>query len=231
MNNAMNSYKQTQFNTIGRAEIILALYDGAIRFLDQAEDKIKEKDMVGKGNLISKVIDIVGELDASLNMEVGGEVARSLHNFYGVCNRNLLMANLKLDLELLRNTKQNIQSIRSAFFEASQTPEAKETLKQMGPLPQAVTGSISNLTKTSAIAMKSEKIKQMEEKAKQLELVKQKMANAKTGDETMQVQMQFSNIVNTSNASPISQMVPPVPTKQPSLMNKKMALYKNLQNA
>ncbi len=227
MNNAMMSYKQAQINTIGRAEIVLAMYDGAIKFLEQAEIKIKENDMVAKGNLISRVIDILNELDSSLNLEVGGEVGQSLHGFYGLCNRNLLFANLRLDLELLRNTKENIKSVRNAFAEAMQTSEAKETLQRMGPLPQVSSSNITNNNLGSDISNRSDILKQMEQKAKALELAKQNIQNAGSEEEKLQAEQALKNTLlhHKNQENPMYN-----PNNQ-GLVNRKMALYKNMQNA
>ena len=76
MQNAAHAYLQTQVGTTGRGEIIVMLYDGALRFLAQAREKMEARDMAGKGMLISRALDIINELDSSLNMEAGGELAR-----------------------------------------------------------------------------------------------------------------------------------------------------------
>ncbi len=227
------SYKSAQFNTINRAEITIALFDGAIRFLEQAEVKIKEKDMVAKGNLISKALDILGELDASLNMEIGGPLGKGLHDFYSLCNSHLLMANLKLDLELLNSTKENIKSVRNAFAEAMQTAEAKEALSKMGPLPQTASGNISNIKHGGIISAKSEHIKQLEEKAKALELAKQKINNASSDVEKLEAQKSLENTLQTHKIQTPNPQAPSNPMYNPNqgLMNRKMALYKNMQGA
>lgn len=53
MQNAAHAYLQTQVGTTGRGEIIVMLYDGALRFLAQAREKMEARDMAGKGMLIS----------------------------------------------------------------------------------------------------------------------------------------------------------------------------------
>ena len=121
MQNAAHAYLQTQVGTTGRGEIIVMLYDGALRFLAQAREKMEARDMAGKGMLISRALDIINELDSSLNMEAGGELAQNLHNLYFLCNTRLLQANLKLDTARL-----------DSVVEILHTPEAQAACARMG---------------------------------------------------------------------------------------------------
>lgn len=125
MLNVAQAYKQTQADTIGQGELVVMLFDGALRFLGQAREKMQQKDMAAKGTLISKALDIINELDGSLNMELGGEVAKNLHQLYFICNTRLLQANLRLDLGQLDSVTGILQGLRNAFAEAIQRPEAK----------------------------------------------------------------------------------------------------------
>ena len=125
MQNAAHAYLQTQVGTTGRGEIIVMLYDGALRFLAQAREKMEARDMAGKGMLISRALDIINELDSSLNMEAGGELAQNLHNLYFLCNTRLLQANLKLDTARLDSVVEILTGLRSAFAEILHTPEAQ----------------------------------------------------------------------------------------------------------
>lgn len=132
MQNAAHAYLQTQVGTTGRGEIIVMLYDGALRFLAQAREKMEARDMAGKGMLISRALDIINELDSSLNMEAGGELAQNLHNLYFLCNTRLLQANLKLDTSRLDSVVEILTGLRSAFAEILNTPEAQAACAKMG---------------------------------------------------------------------------------------------------
>lgn len=119
------AYVQAQFNTTGQGEVLLLLYDGAIKFLNQAKEKIEEKDYGAKGMLISKALDVINELESSLNMNAGGELAENLHNLYVLCTTRLLQANLKLDIKLIDSVIDVLSGLRSAYAEILNTPEAK----------------------------------------------------------------------------------------------------------
>lgn len=111
---ALNAYFQTQVNTTSQGELLLMLYDGALKFLKLAKQKIEEKDYAGKGMLISKAIDVISELDNSLNTQ-GGEITQNLHNLYFFCNTRLLKANLKMDTTFIDEVVTILTGLRDAF--------------------------------------------------------------------------------------------------------------------
>ncbi|MFW5734162.1 MAG: flagellar export chaperone FliS [Oceanidesulfovibrio sp.] len=117
MQKAAQAYFQTQVSTTSQGELLLMLYDGAVKFLRQAQEKINEKDYAQKGILISKALDVIAELDGSLNVQKGGEIAQNLHNLYFYCNTRLLMANMNMDNVLIDEVIKILTGLRSAYAE------------------------------------------------------------------------------------------------------------------
>ncbi len=115
--NAAQAYFKTQVTTTTQEELVIMLYDAAIKFLTRAKIKIEEKDMAQKGILISKALDIIAELDGSLNVKHGGELAQNLHSMYFYCNARLLKANIKLDTAIIDEVIHILSEFRSAFAE------------------------------------------------------------------------------------------------------------------
>ncbi|MBP2674665.1 MAG: Flagellar protein FliS, partial [Deltaproteobacteria bacterium] len=64
-----------------------------------------------------KVTAIVGELNSSLNMEQGGEIARNLRRLYDFVLDRLLKANLKNDLVALNEAERVLEMLRSGWKE------------------------------------------------------------------------------------------------------------------
>lgn len=131
MNKAANAYFQTKVSTTDQGQLLIMLYDGALRYLAQARDKILAKDYAAKGVLISKVIDIINELSGSLNLEKGGSLATNLNNLYVLCTARLLQANLKMNIESLDSVVQILSGLRSAYAQIVETPEAKAATAQI----------------------------------------------------------------------------------------------------
>lgn len=144
MNKAANAYFQTKVSTTDQGQLLIMLYDGALRYLSQARDKILAKDYAGKGVLISKVIDIINELSSSLNLEKGGSLATNLNNLYILCTARLLQANLKMNVESLDSVTQILSGLRSAYAQIIETPEAKKAAAEISTRMQPV-GSVSKV--------------------------------------------------------------------------------------
>lgn len=131
MNKAANAYFQTKVSTTDQGQLLIMLYDGALRYLAQARDKILAKDYAAKGVLISKVIDIINELSSSLNMEKGGSLATNLNNLYVLCTARLLQANLKMNVESLDSVTEILSGLRSAYAQIVETPEARQAAREI----------------------------------------------------------------------------------------------------
>lgn len=121
MRNAAKAYFNTQVNTVSQGELVVMLYDAAIKFLKQSKDKIDAKDYAAKGILISKALDILSELKSTLNQEKGGEIAENLYKLYFYCSSQLLLANMNMDVSKIDTVISILDSLRSAFHEISQT--------------------------------------------------------------------------------------------------------------
>ncbi|MBQ9452383.1 MAG: flagellar export chaperone FliS [Desulfovibrio sp.] len=126
MNKAAQAYFQTNVSTTDQGRLLLMLYDGALKFIQQARVKMLAKDFAAKGILISKVIDIINELSSSLNLDKGGSLAENLNNLYLLCTARLLRANLKMDLESLDSVESILSGLRGAYAQIIDTPEARK---------------------------------------------------------------------------------------------------------
>ncbi|MDD4700670.1 MAG: flagellar export chaperone FliS [Desulfovibrio sp.] len=142
MNKAANAYFQTKVGTTDQGQLLLMLYDGALKYIQQARTKMLAKDFAGKGIMISKVIDIVNELAASLNMDKGGSLAVNLNNLYLLCTARLLRANLKMDVESLNSVETILSGLRGAYAQIIETPEARKAAADIAVRMQP-TGSVT----------------------------------------------------------------------------------------
>lgn len=109
------AYFQTQVVGSTQGELLLLLYDGAVKFLKQAKIKMAERDFAQKGILISKAMDVISELDGCLNVKDGGEIAQNLHNLYFFCNTRLLKANMSMDQGMVDEVVKILTGLKDAF--------------------------------------------------------------------------------------------------------------------
>lgn len=130
MQKASVAYMQTQITTTNQGELLLMLYAGAIKFLIRAKEEIEKKNFAEKGMLISKAMDIIAELDGSLNMERGGELSKNLHQLYMFCNSHLLKASIKMNAKFIDDVVNILEGLRSAYAQIINTPEAVSALEE-----------------------------------------------------------------------------------------------------
>ncbi len=139
MQKAAKAYFQTQVATTSQGKLLLMLYDGCIKFLNQAKIKIEERDYAQKGILISKALDVINELDCSLNAEKGGDLAENLHKLYFYCSTRLLNANLKMDISYIDEVIKILAGLRSAYAQIIDTPEAAAAAAMTTPVQSGQT--------------------------------------------------------------------------------------------
>ena len=130
MQRAASAYLQTKVTTTNQGDIVIMLYDGAIKFLNQAVAHLAANDMAKKGLAISKALDVINELDSALNMDKGGSLSENLHSLYIFCSNHLVMANLKKDPERIGHVIKILSGLRSAYAEILTLPEAQEAAQQ-----------------------------------------------------------------------------------------------------
>jgi flagellar protein FliS len=118
LNNPYEQYKNTQIQTATPGQLILMLYQGAIKFCKIAKFAIEEKDLIKANKFLIKTQDIVTELSLSLDREAGGEIAKNLSSLYEYMNRKLLEANLKKEIEPIEEVQNLLEELEGAWQEA-----------------------------------------------------------------------------------------------------------------
>jgi len=121
MNNPYQAYTTAGFNTTDPMKLILMLYDGAINFLKDAVECTEKGDIKGKNIAANSARDIIVHLNASLNIDVGGDMAKSLRGIYLFMNRHLLESNWKNDIEGFKKIIELLEGLRSAWQDAYNT--------------------------------------------------------------------------------------------------------------
>ncbi len=128
--NALHQYqsvnRQTSIVDADRHRLIQLLFEGALERISMAKGQIHAKNYENKNRLINKAIEIVGGLHEFLDIENGGELAKSLSALYEYIERRLFECNLKNDeaildevLGLLKELKGGWDAIRDEVVEKS----------------------------------------------------------------------------------------------------------------
>ncbi len=134
---AMNYREQSLAGATG-IELVIALYDGAVRFLYRAIDCVEAGDERGRRLAIKRVVDILMYLQARLRPDVGGEPAAALTDFYAAMFTLTLEASHAASaprpesreeaVSQLKDVIACIRNVRSAWAVAAKDPEAQRVL-------------------------------------------------------------------------------------------------------
>lgn len=115
MARAAQTYYQTHVQSQSPLELVVMLYDGAIRFMRAAADAMDRRDLVAKGEAMSRALRIVSELQNTLNMREGGAIALSLDDLYTYITGRLVEANVAADPAPVRESIRLMSQLREAW--------------------------------------------------------------------------------------------------------------------
>lgn len=108
-------YKTSSVTTLPPGGIIVQLYEGAIKYLNQAIMELEAGRFAEKGQKINRAIAIIEELDVSLNMDVEGDIPINLHRLYTFMIDHLNQANLAKDSAKIRNVINLLRDLNQAW--------------------------------------------------------------------------------------------------------------------
>jgi flagellar protein FliS len=122
------SYQQQATVGATGVELIVALYDGALRGLYRAKQCIIEDDQHGRRLAVKKVVDILMYLQARLRPDVGGTAATALSDFYAAMFTMVLEASHIASVEGFDEVIACVRNVREAWAIVAQDPEAGKVL-------------------------------------------------------------------------------------------------------
>lgn len=120
MTSAIERYKSVQVKTSSPGELLLMLFDGLFRFLDEAAEATRIQDRARAGDRIGKAHAILSELAATLNKTVAPELCENLEAVYFFCMTRLVEANLHKDIDRIHEVKRVLEPVREGFRTAVQ---------------------------------------------------------------------------------------------------------------
>jgi len=115
MNAYFNNYQNNQVMTSSSEQILILLYDGAIRFVRHGKQAIIDGRQADKATAISKAVAIITEFSNTLDYEVGGEIALDLSQLYDFMIRELAAVNARGDAARLEPIEKILLDLREGF--------------------------------------------------------------------------------------------------------------------
>lgn len=114
----VNRYKKNKVLLSSPGEILLALYDGAIRFCKQARIAIEQDNPAQKGQKIGSVMAILTELSATLDHDRAPELCENLSRLYDYLIDRLQEASSNMDVGPLDEVTTHLEKLRETWGEA-----------------------------------------------------------------------------------------------------------------
>ncbi len=137
---AYDHYKKASVETVSSEKLLIMLFDGAIRFLGNAEIAIDEKNIEHAHNQIVKTEDIIVELMSTLDMQY--EISSSLYTLYEYMYRRLIEANIGKDRAIVGEVKSFLAQMRDTWAEAIEIIKTENKVSApeapVNPVPVAV---------------------------------------------------------------------------------------------
>ena len=116
------AYRQTEAKSRSPLELVVMLYDGALRFVGEAAEAHAKRNISARARAISKTIAILGELQSTLNVKEGGEVAIELDKLYTYIQGRLLDVSMKQDISGLTETQKLLTTLRDGWAQIASPP-------------------------------------------------------------------------------------------------------------
>ncbi len=150
---AYNQYKKSTVETVSPEKLLIMLYNGAIKNINNAKKAITEKDINRAHSEIMRAEEIVVELMSTLNMDIG--ISAKLFALYEYFYYQLTQANAKKDIALLEEVEGFLLELRQTWLEAIKAIKSSQTADNpdvAGMIKNAAAGSAASATPAAPAA-------------------------------------------------------------------------------
>jgi len=152
-NTALNGYHHSQLTQVDSGNLIILLYEGAIKFTRQAQAGFRNQDYATAGIKLLRARNIVSELRNGLDFEQGGDLAYNLESLYLYMHDELLRAVRETDAALLDPVLRVLTALKEGWQEANQATQSVPQSRPENAPParkQAALTSLNNYTRSGA---------------------------------------------------------------------------------
>ncbi|MBY0406253.1 MAG: flagellar export chaperone FliS [Rickettsiales bacterium] len=120
--------------TVARTKQIVMLYDGIIRFMQHAREAIEQNRIEDRYNMLTKASDVIMGLQACLDFENGGQVAKVLYQFYSSIDSQIYAIHRNNSIDACNTIIADMKKMRDVWQEIDEatggsSPEAPPPAK------------------------------------------------------------------------------------------------------
>jgi len=118
----MGNYQGYGLEGASAVDLVVALYDGIIRFLYSACDAVERGDTEARRAASKRALDIIIHLQSRLRMDVGGQPAQALSEFYAAIIAQILQASQSVSREKFLHVIDCVRNVREAWRQVAEDP-------------------------------------------------------------------------------------------------------------
>jgi flagellar protein FliS len=118
----MSTYQQHALDGASPVDLVVALYDGIIRFLYTAVAAVNRGDVNGRRVAVQRALAILIHLQARLRMDIGGRPAQVLSEYYASMFALILQASLAASPHRFDEVIGCIRNVRDAWRQVAADP-------------------------------------------------------------------------------------------------------------
>lgn len=111
----MSIYQEHALQGASAVDLVVALYDGILRFLYAAADAVDRRDLAGRRTAVKRALDIIIHLQARLRMDIGGKPAQALSEFYASMFAQILQASQTASRPKFEHAIRCVREVRDAW--------------------------------------------------------------------------------------------------------------------
>jgi flagellar secretion chaperone FliS len=130
----MGSYQEHVLDSASAVDLVVALYDGILRFLYAASSAVERADQAGRRVAVKRALDIIIHLQARLRMDVGGRPAQVLSEFYASIFAQILQASQSASKAKFEHTIECVRNVRDAWRQVAKDPAVNPAPLQMSSI-------------------------------------------------------------------------------------------------
>lgn len=134
------AYQNTSVKTSSQKQLIVMLYEGMNKFMNRAIRAIQDGEIETAHSNLNKTGKILLELLGTLREDRGGEVAANLKKIYVYCYEQVVIANLKKDVELIRAIQKVLNNLGEGWKQIPAAGAQKPSGTMMTPGKIRITG-------------------------------------------------------------------------------------------
>jgi flagellar secretion chaperone FliS len=117
---------QTQVRSSTPLELVVMLYDGALRATATASDAMARRDIPTRRASLSRAMAIISELQSTLDMDRGGKLSSDLDRLYSWMSAQLVEAMVRQDAKPIHEVRRTLQILHGAWHQIAKAQPVLE---------------------------------------------------------------------------------------------------------